>query len=166
MIYFISDSSYIKIGYSKDPYKRLKSLQTANPNILKFKYIFSGNIIDEKKLHKFFNHLQTESKNEWYNISDFHIENYFKNNDIAQAKHKAKLLNLKRESNSNIKIVDKKVGIVKEILSEIQNIISNKKHRISFKVLSNKYNISEKTLKYYIRSAKLQQQIYNYNQSF
>lgn len=51
MIYLISDGSYLKIGYAKDPKKRLNNIQTGNikAELLRCK---AGNLRDEKNLHK------------------------------------------------------------------------------------------------------------------
>lgn len=71
-IYIISsEENIVKIGISKNPEKRIKSLQTGHPKQLKIQYI---NEIDEenkfnieKIIHKILKHKKI--KNEWFNIS-------------------------------------------------------------------------------------------------
>lgn len=55
-VYFIQDveQGYIKIGQSDDPKKRLKQLQTANPNELKLLWIDIAGDLAEEKMHKMF----------------------------------------------------------------------------------------------------------------
>ena len=71
-IYVIgSDENRQKIGFSKDVNKRLKTLQTGNPQVLKIHYF--EEVPDdrarklERKLHKELNHLRL--KGEWFDIS-------------------------------------------------------------------------------------------------
>lgn len=63
MIYLISDNSYLKIGYAKDPKKRLRSIQTGNisAELLRYK---AGSLKDEKKLHEICK--QWHVKREWF----------------------------------------------------------------------------------------------------
>jgi hypothetical protein len=66
MIYFVLDTVVraIKIGYSKEPQKRLGALQTANPNKLDILGTIPGTEKDEEQLHiKFGEH---RLKGEWF----------------------------------------------------------------------------------------------------
>jgi len=70
-IYIIgSISSPYKIGFSKEPQKRLKSLQTGYPHKLSLLYtkeVLESDVKNiEKKIHKVLNHKRT--KGEWFNI--------------------------------------------------------------------------------------------------
>lgn len=49
MIYAIGDGNKVKIGYSKNPQKRLKQLQTGQPNKLKLLHTWEGDKLAEKK---------------------------------------------------------------------------------------------------------------------
>jgi len=67
----------VKIGISQNPHKRLKSLQTGNPNLLKLWYHFEVDSRKarrlEKSLHSKFK--WSQSLNEWFtihkNVRDF-----------------------------------------------------------------------------------------------
>src|SRR5690554_1119401 len=101
MIYFITDGIYTKIGKSKDPYKRLKNLQTSNAKNLRFIYIFDIDDIYERKIHKLFKKYKTNTNNEWFDLrticvkTQLNILSKDKFKDKAQAEHKALLLNKK-----------------------------------------------------------------------
>jgi hypothetical protein len=66
MIYIIANAETddLKIGYSTNPKKRLKELQTGNANELLLMLQFKGTFEDEKKLHETFKHLRLEG--EWF----------------------------------------------------------------------------------------------------
>lgn len=65
-VYFISNSNYIKIGFSKDPNKRLKQLQTASSDKLEILYTIDNCTKDtESYLHKYFSKQYCKS-GEWY----------------------------------------------------------------------------------------------------
>jgi len=69
MIYFIQDErGPIKIGYTRSaPYKRLKSLQTSNPNKLTLLGVMEGGLKDEEELHYKFNSIRLFG--EWFKPS-------------------------------------------------------------------------------------------------
>jgi hypothetical protein len=69
MIYFIKDEvcPSIKIGYSVDPKKRLKRLQTANCNRLVIYGMIPGTIREEKMLH--YRYQFSAIRGEWYNLT-------------------------------------------------------------------------------------------------
>jgi hypothetical protein len=66
MIYFIQDTTtgYIKIGYSKDPKKRLEKLEASTPHDLVLLGAIQGGLEHEAKLHKRFT--QHGLKREWF----------------------------------------------------------------------------------------------------
>jgi predicted GIY-YIG superfamily endonuclease len=66
-VYFISNSSNtgIKIGYSKNPNRRLGQLQTGNPEKLEIIYLLEGTKDTEKYFHRYFSNAYN-IKNEWY----------------------------------------------------------------------------------------------------
>lgn len=63
-IYFIQSGDYVKIGYSKNPEKRLKSLQTGNQAPLKLLLVLDGGTDKEAELHERFAELR--SRGEWF----------------------------------------------------------------------------------------------------
>ena len=67
MIYFITDVTYIKIGYTKnDIQKRLKQLQTSNAKKLYLLGWMEGNMVDEKRLHTIFGKYKVRYNGEWF----------------------------------------------------------------------------------------------------
>lgn len=66
MIYFIRAKRHLKIGYSKDPYKRLKELQTGNPIKLEMLLVMEGGFETEKALHDYYSKYRTEG--EWFEL--------------------------------------------------------------------------------------------------
>tara|TARA_B100000212_G_scaffold112375_1_gene83699 strand:+ start:551 stop:871 length:321 start_codon:yes stop_codon:yes gene_type:complete len=67
-LYFIQSdvTGMIKIGRSKDPKRRLKQLQTGNPNVLKLIAQFDNYGWREKIIHESLNKWSEEG--EWFNI--------------------------------------------------------------------------------------------------
>ena len=65
-LYFIQSdlTGMIKVGRSKDPQKRLKQLQTGNPNRLKLIASFREKGSEEKYLHEVLNNYK--QKGEWF----------------------------------------------------------------------------------------------------
>lgn len=72
MLYLIKSSDFIKIGYTEDLQKRLKSYKTHNPN---FKLLGTkkGNKEDETHLHRLL-HKYKIDKTEWFTYSTFIIK--------------------------------------------------------------------------------------------
>jgi hypothetical protein len=65
MIYFIKNATgYIKIGYSRHPWSRLKQLQTGSSEPLEMLYIVDGDFQTEKYLHNHFSFCHYI--NEWF----------------------------------------------------------------------------------------------------
>lgn len=69
---------YYKIGITKekDPYKRLKKLQTGNPNILSFQFLFETKYPYklESIMHEYYKN--QKMLNEWYDLTQSDIENF------------------------------------------------------------------------------------------
>ena len=67
MIYFITDTKSIKIGYTKGKIeKRLQQLQTSCPEKLYILGWMEGNMDFEKKLHIKFNSSRIRYNGEWF----------------------------------------------------------------------------------------------------
>lgn len=73
---FDKESDKLKIGRSKNPYKRLSQLQTANGNSLEILYIKKGLGFMEEDIHLMFSDIR--EKGEWFK-NDSRIIEYFKN---------------------------------------------------------------------------------------
>ena len=69
-VYIISDGEYYKIGFSKSPAKRLKQLQTGQPNTLKLIYqrATSNARQIEKLLHTMLRYTRARHNSEWFTI--------------------------------------------------------------------------------------------------
>lgn len=70
MIYLIGDPKKVKLGYSKDPDKRLKQLQTGSSNKLKLLFVCEGSLKAEKFLHHQFKIFRYRPNSEWYRVED------------------------------------------------------------------------------------------------
>lgn len=71
MIYFITDTKNVKIGYTKKSIKkRLKQLQTSCADKLYILGWMDGDIEDEKKLHKVFSNNRIRYNGEWFSVTD------------------------------------------------------------------------------------------------
>lgn len=79
MIYCILNKAQntCKIGFSKNPQKRLQTLQTGNSDILSLKFILPGEEESEILLHDKFK--EDKIRGEWFIYSD-KIRLYFKTN--------------------------------------------------------------------------------------
>jgi hypothetical protein len=64
MIYFIRSQNYVKIGYSRDPWRRISDLQTGNPHRLEMLAVTPGDFLMESELHKLFD--KYNENNEWF----------------------------------------------------------------------------------------------------
>lgn len=85
MIYFITDITYIKIGYTKNNVqKRLKQLQTSNAKKLYLLGWMEGTMEDEKRLHTIFGKHKVRYNGEWFrpdkSLIDFINKNNLKEN--------------------------------------------------------------------------------------
>lgn len=71
----LGDLNY-KIGISKTPEKRLKSLQTGNPNKLEIIFLFQTkwNTLLETTLHRTFN-IERET-GEWFSLTSEQVDNF------------------------------------------------------------------------------------------
>ena len=67
MLYLITDGEYYKLGYSVDPNKRLKALQTAHPKPLRLLAVSEGGYADEAYYHSQLE--ATKQNGEWFSLS-------------------------------------------------------------------------------------------------
>lgn len=84
-VYFIAQQNNeqkVKIGYSKNPTKRLKSLSTSSPSQLILLGYFEGTMQDEQETHLRFS--KDRENLEWFKLSD----------EILQFVNKVNLLNV------------------------------------------------------------------------
>lgn len=82
IIYLIynKDSGFYKIGVSKNPYKRIKQLQTGNNTKLEIKQLYEANEYAyrvESILHRTYN--LNERFNEWFMLDKEQVENFLVN---------------------------------------------------------------------------------------
>lgn len=91
MIYFIADESTntVKIGVTKDVYKRLTALQTGHSTKLKLLHVTEGSYEEEKCLHK--KYKKYKVRNEWFDLSDEIV------NDIEYANFDEIIENVKND---------------------------------------------------------------------
>lgn len=63
-VYFVGeeDGGPIKIGWAKDPLKRLRGLQTGNPRRLRIEYVLVGDGDTERLMHELWEHFAIKSK--------------------------------------------------------------------------------------------------------
>jgi hypothetical protein len=66
MIYFIKAKNTVKIGYSANPEKRIKELQTGNPEKLELLLTIPGNRETEAAFHTYFDRARLEG--EWFRL--------------------------------------------------------------------------------------------------
>ena len=75
MVYFITDGTNIKIGYtSGSPMNRLKKLQIGSSQRLSLIGYIEGNKEKERELHNKFSNLRLNFKNEWFKGTEELIE--------------------------------------------------------------------------------------------
>ena len=67
LMHSVKDNLY-KIGFSANPIKRLKTLQTGNGNEIKLIGLLRGGVIQEKAIHEYFKDLKI--KNEWFKADE------------------------------------------------------------------------------------------------
>lgn len=75
MIYVITDGDYQKIGYSKNPVKRVADLQRANARYLSFIAIYRGELVDEAKMHKKYE--KHRVRGEWFALPVWDLEQIY-----------------------------------------------------------------------------------------
>lgn len=69
MVYIISDGINTKIGWSKNPQKRLCQLQTGSANHLKIVKLYNVPRIKERYLHKSLWSFRIRHNGEWFKIT-------------------------------------------------------------------------------------------------
>lgn len=76
ILYFISDGDFVKVGVANDVYKRLRELQTGNPQNLFIEAKFEGLGYLESYCH---NQLKKfHYRNEWFKIDTAEAKNLLK----------------------------------------------------------------------------------------
>lgn len=63
-VYFILAGDYIKVGFSTNPHKRIKSMQTGSPFVLVMLADIPGSKDDEQEIHRMFPDLHV--RGEWF----------------------------------------------------------------------------------------------------
>lgn len=66
-VYFIRSGNFIKIGYADDPHRRLKQLQTGNPQKLELIGHVDGDMSTEAHIHGLFSDFRV--KGEWFELT-------------------------------------------------------------------------------------------------
>ena len=66
MIYLMSCKEFVKIGYSKNPEKRLNGVQTGNPHEVTLDVVFDGGAGTEREVQKHFS--RYHYRNEWFEL--------------------------------------------------------------------------------------------------
>jgi len=175
MVYFITDGEYTKIGYAKEVYTRLKALQTANARILTVRYVIDGNKHKEHKVHKMFEVYRAPAQNEWFKIPEGKLESILMANKITDlnfAKRKANIINTKSigarqvlkgppKSKKEKKAQKTKITL---LLDDIRTRLAGKPHQmISYKGYQAKYGFTKEQISFYVRSARLAKDVYEFN---
>ncbi len=177
MVYFISDGTYTKIGKSKNPYSRIKDLQTSNANKLFFTHLFDVKDKYEQVLHKLFKQFKTNSNNEWFDLRNINIENIIIGSlrsipqfvDIKFAEFKASQFNIKLnqvfEQNQNTPNIEKcNESDIKKLLNDIKTHLETKKKiRISYHKYIVDYGFSKEQISFFVKSAKLNKLVAKHN---
>lgn len=72
-IYIIQRAGFLefKIGYSKDPIRRVKELQTGSSSPLRLVFFCycSGSVRIERSLHEYFKQRKTRESGEWFSLT-------------------------------------------------------------------------------------------------
>ena len=69
MIYLIGTTTRIKVGWSKNPYHRLRQLQTANSERLRLIKVYDVPRQKERFLHRQLFAFRERSNGEWFGLS-------------------------------------------------------------------------------------------------
>lgn len=67
-VYFLRCGEFVKVGYSRQPKKRLATLQTATPHDVELLGRLPGTMAQERAVHRCLQHLH--HRNEWFRMSD------------------------------------------------------------------------------------------------
>ncbi len=74
-VYFIRCGDIVKIGYAKDPLKRMSDLQSANPTELLLEGAIEGTFATETTTHYHFSPIRV--RGEWFRLSNLELAKYF-----------------------------------------------------------------------------------------
>jgi hypothetical protein len=113
MIYLISDGKNLKIGHSKNPFRRLKQLQTGHSSKLKLIKVYDLPDWVEKRLHYLLRSTKARDKGEWFTCNDLPetlefieliidaVTREVTNNLLAQIAREQDLLDYNREKSND-----------------------------------------------------------------
>lgn len=78
-VYLVEQGEFIKIGFATNPFKRMRALQTANPNGISFLFCIQADMALEKQLHQKYDRFRIRSNGEWFNNKQVVVDD-IKNN--------------------------------------------------------------------------------------
>jgi hypothetical protein len=103
-IYSISAGDFVKIGYSKDPTRRLKQIATGCPTEPKIIAMCKGTLKQEKTIHALLSGLVCHSSGEWYEKSGIKdVIACLKFHDVAKAIIHAEQISLCTASKGDVR---------------------------------------------------------------
>lgn len=129
MVYFVSNSRYVKIGYTENPLRRLSEIQVSNPEKLEVLLLIEGDIEYEQQLHSDFN--KWHKKGEWFyiceEISGFIKDNlqddlrpYYGMSNLGVDYSKMKLKKMRKENDKSLRNVGELMGITSQSVKEAE----------------------------------------------
>lgn len=143
MIYFIKIKNLIKIGYSKNPMKRIKVIRDNNSDEVEILGIMKGTLSKEQELHHKFQKLHY--KREWFFENNELLSFIVKNTNLAEIKfskrkkHFGVLKNLRVSNGLTLSMMGVKMKMTSPSVFEIEKSYDNG-------------NIRLKTLKKYLNA--------------
>lgn len=87
MLYFLKKDNLVKIGYSRNPAKRIQTIRDNSSSDIELLILTEGSITDEKHLHCKFK--EYHSFKEWFILSD-EIKEFIKTLESIELTHKKK----------------------------------------------------------------------------
>jgi hypothetical protein len=78
MIYFLQSGDRVKIGYSRDPKKRIEAIARSSPHECKLTCLVAGEVVDERELHERFGAFRIHG--EWFFLSP-EIQSFIKDRE-------------------------------------------------------------------------------------
>jgi hypothetical protein len=158
VICFIADGVHTKIVSSKNPSRTIRTLQTGNCKILKFKYVFKLDEKYEKMFNKVFGEYKTIANNGWFLFKSeewlhqklLSIEGI----DVPQALHLSKIA-----SGEFTKVKT----VASLIIRDVKRMLEDKDKVICYEGLVRKYKVNKKTISFHIKGAKLANDVFIHN---
>jgi DNA-binding XRE family transcriptional regulator len=128
MIYFIEQDGMVKIGFTKNPSKRLSALQSSNPNELIVRLVIDGTLEDETKYHMQFK--DRHIRGEWF-LLDEDMLKFIEKNEKQDLRYELGLIynteDIKIETarirnvfNLNLREMGEILGITPQSVNEIE----------------------------------------------